>query len=381
MTLVSPERLSNALGSIYKAAYVSTTWDAAIGNLGDLFHGSKTCICKVGANGMAEDAVTTNPDPAFIRSFFEEHAHQPNVLSEAVNTLPIGTVYSDHALVGADTLRRSRFWNEWMAPQDMYGSISCKLPVRGPSLWFFDVQRGRSQAPFDANDAELVKIIAPHLARVLYISQRFQSAELLASTFSHLPFGVIVIDGHMRITTLNASAEAILLRAGSALVRKSGHLVATDAGSMAVLQKLVAQACSIRDDVIPGVGGDLLLRIKRGDGADLALSVGPLVNALQEIPFSGRHAVIFIRQISLDLPPGFAEQIRAFFDLTPKEAGLAASLASGMSLKEAAEDAHIQFSTARSYLEKIFQKTGTRQQSQLVALLKSAPMIARKTDG
>ena len=380
MILVSPERLSTAIGSIYEAAYSPIRWDSAIEELGDLFHSSKACLCKLGANGVAEDAVTTNPDPAFIRSFFEEHAVEPNVLAKAVSTVPIGDIYSDHALVGADVLRRSRFWNEWMAPQDMYGSMSCKLPVSGQFTWVMDVQRGRNQAAFTARDAALLEIIVPHLVRAVEISQKFQSAQVLASTFSQLPFGVIVIDGHMRIASVNAAAEEILLRSGSDLHHKFGYLVATNAETMALLQKLVAEACSVNDDVIPGTGGDLLFRLKsKGSNSNLALSVGPLVNKRHEFPVIGRHAAIFIREISFDLPAGFAKQIRVFFDLTPKEASLAASLAAGMTLKEAADAAQIQFSTARSHMEKIFQKTGTRQQSQLVALLKSTQMIARKS--
>ncbi|RUX78797.1 helix-turn-helix transcriptional regulator, partial [Mesorhizobium sp. M7A.F.Ca.US.005.03.1.1] len=35
-------------------------------------------------------------------------------------------------------------------------------------------------------------------------------------------------------------------------------------------------------------------------------------------------------------------------------------------------EAGLQFSTVRTYLNRIFRKTGTNQQSQLVALLKSA---------
>jgi DNA-binding CsgD family transcriptional regulator len=64
--------------------------------------------------------------------------------------------------------------------------------------------------------------------------------------------------------------------------------------------------------------------------------------------------------------------LHALFDLTPAEARLAASLAAGLPLKAAAARQQIQLSTARSYLETIFRKTATRQQSQLVALLKSA---------
>ena len=64
--------------------------------------------------------------------------------------------------------------------------------------------------------------------------------------------------------------------------------------------------------------------------------------------------------------------LHGLFDLTPSEARLAASLATGLTLKEAAEAGQLQVSTARSYLENVLRKTGTRQQSQLVALLKGS---------
>lgn len=382
MIWVSPERLSGVIGGIYEAAYDSAQWAAAIGKLENLFHGSKACFGRFGPDLQANDAVSTNFDPVFHRRFYEEHAFTPNIIGDAVYAAPTRTVYNDHALVGDDRLRRSRFWNDWMAPQDMYGGMGCKVLESGPSYWFFDVQRGRSQDAFDTADAELLQAIVPHLARAAEISRKFQSTQLLASTFSHLPFGMIVVNGDMRIATLNDAAEDMLLRPESSLHRKSGYLATAETANMAALQRLVAQVCSMRDDVIPGVGGDLLLRKDQsGRGVDLVLSVGPLVNSLHKPAFMERHAVIFIREISLDLPVGFAEQVRALFDLSRKEASLAVSLASGRTLKQAADDNQIQISTARSYLEKIFQKTGARQQSQLVALLKSAQTIVRNTRG
>lgn len=380
MITASPELLADVIGSIYDAAYGPATWGVAVGKLDNLFHASKACFGRSGPDLQANDVVATNIDPVFTRLFFEEHADAQNEFGEALSAAPVGRVYSDHALVGENRLRHSRFWNEWMAPQDMYGGLGCKLLESGSSFWYVDIQRGSKQAAFETADAELLRVIAPHLARAAEIRRQFQSTRVLTSAFSHLPFGVVVLDGDMRIVTSNAAAEAILLRSESVLLRKSGCLVAADARHMAVLQNLVTQACGIRGDVIPGIGGDLLIK-RRGVGVDIALSVGPLVNTLEEIPFLGRHAVIFIREISLDLPAGFAEQVRAFFDLTPKEAVLAASLASGLTLKQAAEDAHIRFSTARSHLEKIFLKTETRQQSQLVALLKSVQTMARKSEG
>jgi DNA-binding CsgD family transcriptional regulator/PAS domain-containing protein len=380
MVLVSPELLSGAIGSIYEATYDPARWVAAIENLENLFHGSKACFGRSGPDIQANDIVATRPDTEFQRRFVEDQdAFQSNAYLDALIAAPVRMVYRDHALVGGDTLRRSRLWNEWMAPQDMYGGLGCKILQSGPSFWYFDVQRGRGQEHFEAEHAELLRLIVPHLARAAEIRRKFQSAQLLASTFSHLPFGVIVVDGQMRIATVNAAAEAILRRPESGLRRKSGHLLAADAGSMVLLQSLVERACSMRDDVMPGTGGDLLVRTKRrGVGADLGLSVGPLANRIEQLPFAARHAAIFVREISLELPAGFSEQVRTFFDLTPKEAGLAASLASGMTLKEAAADAHIRINTARSYLDSIFLKTGTHQQSQLVALLRNAQPLIRQ---
>jgi DNA-binding CsgD family transcriptional regulator len=50
-----------------------------------------------------------------------------------------------------------------------------------------------------------------------------------------------------------------------------------------------------------------------------------------------------------------------------------------MTLKESAADARISINTARSYLDSVFLKTGTHQQSQLVALLKSAQPLIRQS--
>ena len=50
---------------------------------------------------------------------------------------------------------------------------------------------------------------------------------------------------------------------------------------------------------------------------------------------------------------------------------LAAALASGRSLVEAADTLGIAHNTARAHLRSIFAKTGARRQSQLVHLLRS----------
>ena len=64
----------------------------------------------------------------------------------------------------------------------------------------------------------------------------------------------------------------------------------------------------------------------------------------------------------------------SLFDLTPAEAGLAGMLMIGRSVADAAGESSISVKSARTYLERIFQKTGTHRQSQLLALLRSTQL-------
>jgi len=59
--------------------------------------------------------------------------------------------------------------------------------------------------------------------------------------------------------------------------------------------------------------------------------------------------------------------------LTPAEARLAADLADGLTLEESAERSSTQVATARTHLKRIFAKTRTRRQSELVRLLLRGP--------
>ena len=67
-----------------------------------------------------------------------------------------------------------------------------------------------------------------------------------------------------------------------------------------------------------------------------------------------------------------AEVLRGLFDLTPAETRFATALAAGSSPKEAAKQLGITESSGRTYLSRIFAKTGTHRQSELMSLLQTA---------
>src|SRR5262245_58205936 len=228
-----------------------------------------------------------------------------------------------------------------MAPQAMYGGLGLKLLADGQSFWFLDVQRGRSQERFQGDDLELMKVIAPHFMRAVAINRQVQSNQYLASALDNFQFALLLVDSSMRIVTMNAAAEAILSRPGSNFSLKLGKLSTPDAKTMARLRSMVAGACSLAGECLPGLGGDLLIDSDSDEYGRFALTVAPLPPQSRDLTFVERPAAILIHDVSLSLPPRFATQVEALFGLSPREADMAIALASGQSLKAAAECAGI----------------------------------------
>ncbi|RJF87022.1 LuxR family transcriptional regulator [Oleomonas cavernae] len=368
MARVDIDTVANAVAGLYEAAYDPSAWPATIEALCGLFGGSKACLCRQGPNLQASDVISTAADPAYAISFIDEYAYQPNPLMNVFETVPVGLVYSDHAMVGRETLRRSKFWTEWMAPQDMYGGLAVKLLRSGASSWFFDVQRGRNQESFDRRDADLLERILPHLQRAAEISWKSRTSKLLASAFAQLPFAVILVDGHQQIAGMNEAADAVLARGD--LSARNGRLGTRDLATTRALHQLVIAASKSADGV-PGVGGELLIAGAAGR-SPLALSVAPLRDVQAEGLPMGGLAAVFIRELGHRDRPDFGPRLQALFGLTRKEAEVATALVAGCSLKEAAAGSGIGITTARTHIASMLRKTHTAGQVQLVALLTRA---------
>ena len=77
--------------------------------------------------------------------------------------------------------------------------------------------------------------------------------------------------------------------------------------------------------------------------------------------------VIYINQYKEFLQ--IETQLKELYDLTTAEARLANGIINGLSLEEISEQGDLKYSTLKSYLKIIFQKTGTKKQHELVSAI------------
>ena len=334
MTHVGIDRVTDVVGSIYEAAYDQERWLHAMTGMRDLLGASRACILRVGV-GMP-DAVSTEVDPEFnCREAVETHKRDP--LARQMNSVPVGTIFRRFEIAG-ETYRRSEFWQDWLRPRNMFDGLACSLASSAQSSLVLDIHRGERQPAFDDAEIDLLQKLVPHVLRAGEIGRSFEKTSALASAFSHLPFGILLVDGHQRVAHLNDAAETMLTRPDSALRLKSGVLTASAPGDTRHLHRLVVDACSSLDGAMPGTGGTLVLPSQHQEPGTprFVLSIAPYLDARRYGLASDRCAVVMIREVAAHSSNALAEHIRSVLGLTNAEAKLAASLCAGHSLKAAA---------------------------------------------
>jgi len=187
--------------------------------------------------------------------------------------------------------------------------------------------------------------------------------ELLGNLLTRAGLGLIVATADRGIVYSNDLADT-LVRARNTMSCERTRISVKDFNSPRQLQSLIISVSRGRDE--SAQGGTLIMRDEDG-AASLAVHVVPLsLNFGKGQLKAEQYAVGFI---IVDWGQAISERIRAFanlFALTPGETRVAAQLASGGGLREASSYLKIALSTARSHLQRIFEKTGTHSQAELI---------------
>jgi DNA-binding CsgD family transcriptional regulator/PAS domain-containing protein len=367
----------SAIDSLLAGALDSEQLPVAIERMRTLFGGSKACFARFGPNMGPDDAIATNPDPELQKLCYGELAAEFVSLAGVVASVPVGQVYQDDELIGRDRFHSTRVWREWMAPQDMYGGMACRTLEGSGSFWFVDVQRGRNQERFDAEDIALFERMSAIARRVAELQRHFGHLKIQRDMARHaldtLSVAILIVDQSLQLVYANAMADDILAHPNGTLNLRAGRLSARSRADQATLRQLVAGSGE-KAAMTSSCRNQMLLRAPGGDGQSISVSVAPLPGGYGLA--NGPSDVMLLAR-PLESAINLAATAQQLFGLTDAEARFASALASGQSLAEAAEDQGVRISTARTHLARIFQKTGTRQQSQVAALLRSAELPMR----
>jgi DNA-binding CsgD family transcriptional regulator len=190
---------------------------------------------------------------------------------------------------------------------------------------------------------------------------------------------VLLLGRHCRIVFSNGAAETLLN--GRTFAVRNGRLACTRPAENDALARAVANAVGAacgRETL----GRQHVVSVRQADDAEpLRFLVCPLARShpLSDIgSLRAETAVIGVRAAGAS--PGTAAVLAAVFGLTAAETRLAAQLASGASLAEAAEQLNVSRTTVRTQLQSVFAETETRRQADLMRVLQGCLSLPLRTD-
>lgn len=240
------------------------------------------------------------------------------------------------------------------------------IPMPSGELITFVFEKWARDGNFSIEDMQRLDLLYPHLARSGLMAARLglERAQATVSALQAIGLPAAVLTASGRVLTANGLLEGM---PELFLPAAHGRMVIGNASADALFQEAIVQHRHdqpVRSIPVPASEGR----------QSLVVHLLPLRRAAHEI-FSGADILIAVTALSASAMVPSPTILTGLFDLTPAEARLAIALASGRSLKAAAMEGRVTMKTGRTYLERIFRKTGTSHQGQLVALLKSAQSL------
>ena len=140
------------------------------------------------------------------------------------------------------------------------------------------------------------------------------------------------------------------------------RLIVADQSAQATLDRAIHMAVTMGQSAVAPVGDH--------GGQRAFLQVVPVTGDARDVFHSTVAIAVLIDQGDQSGPvKTLPKAVQSAFGLTRREAEVAALLAQGLSLSQAASRLRLQTGTTRNHLKTIFQKTGTTRQGELVALL------------
>lgn len=356
---------------IYEAALVPAHWDIALTSMMDLFAPREwhvgfivwerldppagRFIGSAGVHPLAQDA-------------YLAHFAGRQEWSRRGHDLRLGQIVLSDDLISREEFLETDFYKHFLGPWgyelaligmlDRHGSDHMGIICPGPP----DVNTDILQ--------EAIRRLTPHVQRAARISRRIGEADLRANTATDLlnssPYSVVALGPDLEFLMANNRGQALL-------DRQAGISVSN--GRLRIDSRAITQALA---DMAAGHGKDrsITFTARGDDGAEL-LMTALAVSKSQGDQFAeqaGGAALILVGGQRIDISPTLVDALQQSFDLTKAEARLAGFLVKGSGVRGYVADRGVSLEAGKYLLKGIYSKTGLSNQTELVALLREAPL-------
>ncbi len=376
------DQLSSVIGDIYDCILDPDGWVGVLNRITQTTDAAYTTIALASPNDShGRFAAHSSWDTERMRVLQAEYGFddipglKPAVIGD-IDT-PLTTL---NCLDEAE-LQATRFYREWAAPQGLREGCMVKFVDTSDRIGLLGTSIRANRDVISADEQRFLALLSPHLRRAALIGDLLDRARVMAhfyrETLDALATPIVFTDAGGGILHANASAER-MLSADAPIQSRGGVLQPRNPAMAGAL--LTAIAVAANADAAIGARG-IGLPISGAGAAPAVAYVLPLTAGTARAAFRPARAAVFISTTISTAPIPEAVLI-TLFDLTPAEARVLLKVGSGVGAAAAAQALGIGENTMKTHLNRIYAKTGTSRQPDLVKLIADigAPLGVAKLD-
>jgi DNA-binding CsgD family transcriptional regulator len=268
-----------------------------------------------------------------------------------------------------DELSSDPFYRDLLYPRGLGWAAATAVPLPTGDSFTINLERERVRGPVELPAIVALDELRPHLARaaLMAVRLRLEQAQAAAQTLEAIGLPALVLDDRGKVLAANESIEVL---DGYLAWRAFDGVTPRDPESVRLLREAIA---AIRADGAPAVRSFPIRG--NGDLPVMILHLVPIRLAAQDVFPRGAAALVLTPVTVPEAPP--VELVRSLFDLTPAEARVARSVASGATAEAMSTAFGVSLATVRTQVRAVLEKTGCHRQFELVALLSGVGLRQR----
>jgi DNA-binding CsgD family transcriptional regulator len=359
------------VSQIYEAALVPAQWDIALTSMINLFGPREWEVAMVlweridppmgrfiGAAGVHDLARTAYLD------FFAGQQEWSRLGHE----MPVGGVFHTDELISRDAFRGTPFYQHFLKPWGFEVAVIGNLDRHDQDHMGLVCPGPPGSDPGDLFEA--IKRLTPHFQRAARISRRIGEADMRAAAATDLlnnsPYCVMALGPGMELLLANNRAEK-LLEQGDGLALFRNQLQPDDPNTLQQLQAMAAGTSKERSITFGATG-------RKGQRLLLSALAVSEEQSGQFTNSATGTALMIVGGQRMGVSENEVEALQHGFNLTAAEARLAAFLIEGSGVRGYADARGVSQEAGKYLLKSIYAKTGLSNQTELIALLREAPV-------
>ncbi len=373
--------LLKTISSIYGAPGSQAQWSNALGEITELVGGKLGAYILVNGETMSNEVMAYHGLPPDVDTSVYSGANgvAKDVRFKYLDNLLPGKVFREFEFVPDRAAYETSEWIQYQLKHwGIYWCMSAQISTHG--LWrdIISVNRLHDKGPHTDEEKADLQAMLPHLARAAELHVVLTSLErrykAVLAVLDKLLVGLILLNNRGCLAVANNAARETCESSGCIAIGRDGSLQARGAKNNEALQKLIAETGNTANAAGRSDGGSLMLPKHSGNGHVLIEAM-----PIRDDGISDREGIQGTALFLIDPDCSRIISIAGLthiFQLTNAEHAVASSLVNGASVNEIAEQRGASVETVRSQLKKVFLKTGTSSQLDLMRLaVKASPPI------